>query len=146
MRSVCEHLSAMAAPERQIRGGDATVKLRDPLRGALFDTFSLGIYGTYWYYQVNKELAALGRARGTDELGTKPVNSLLALLPGILLLLVPFLVSGNRTAKRVRAAQRIAGVGETIDTTRATLALIPFPVAVYYIQRELNRVWAAETA
>jgi hypothetical protein len=116
------------------------------VKSGLLDAATLGIYGTYWFYAVNKELAALGRARGTDELGTNPTNSLLALLPGILLLLIPFLISGNNTAKRVRTAQRLSGAGETIDTAKATAAMIPFPIAVYYVQKELNRVWAAENA
>lgn len=114
------------------------------MKSGLLDAATLGVYGTYWFYAVNKELAELGRARETEELGTKPGNSLLALLPGIALAMVPFLISGNNTAKRVRAAQRLSGAGETIDTAKATVAMVPFPLAVYYCQKELNRAWEAE--
>ena len=135
----------MAAPERQIRGGDATVKIRDPLRAALLDAATLGIYGAYWFYAANKELAALGRARGTEELGTRPMNSFLALLPGFVLLLIPFLVSGYRTAERVKAAQRRAGLPETVNSAAVVPMLILFPFALHHLQRGMNEVWAAET-
>lgn len=135
----------MAAPELQIRGGDGVVKLRSPVRSALLDVVTIGIYGFYWYYAVNKELAALGRARGsTERLGDDPRKSFLALLPGILLL-VPFLISGYNTAERVRAAQHGSGAGESINSAVAAVTmLVFFPVAIFYVQGELNKVWARE--
>jgi len=135
----------MAAEERQIRDGDATVKVRNPVNAALLDVVTIGIYGFYWYYQVNKELAALGRARGTEELGTKPMNSFWALMPGFLIL-VPFLISGYNTGERVQAAQRGSGAGETINPVVAVVAMFFFfPIAVFLVQQELNKVWEAET-
>jgi hypothetical protein len=135
----------MAAEERRIRGGDATVKVRSPVNGALLDAVTIGIYGFYWYYQVNKELAALGRARGTQELGTKPMNSFWAIMPGFLVL-VPFLISGYNTGERVQAAQRGSGAGESINPIVAiVLMFVFFPIGIFYTQKELNRVWEAET-
>ena len=31
---------------------------------------TFGIYGIFWYYYANKELAEIGKAHNTDELGT----------------------------------------------------------------------------
>ncbi len=133
--------------ERQIRGGDADakIKLRSPVNSAIFDVITIGIYGFYWYYQVNKELAALGRARGSEELGTNPKNSLWAIFPGFLVI-VPFAISGYNTGERVRAAQRGSGAGETINSIAAVVGwLVLFPIGIFYVQQELNKVWEAET-
>jgi hypothetical protein len=135
----------MAVEERQIKGGDATVKVRNPVNSALIDVVTIGIYGFYWYYQVNKELAALGRARGTEDLGTKPMNSFWAIMPGFFVL-VPFLISGYNTGERVQAAQRGSGTGESINPIVAiVLMFFFFPIGIFYTQQELNKVWAAET-
>ena len=115
------------------------------MNSALFDAFSLGIYGFYWYYQTNRELADLGRARGTTDLGENPTNSFLAAFPGFFLLL-PFFISVNNMANRVRAAQRLAGEDEDISNAAAVLLSIPFPLAIYYLQKRLNGVWERETA
>ncbi|HEX8066654.1 MAG TPA: DUF4234 domain-containing protein [Thermoleophilaceae bacterium] len=135
----------MAPPEVAIRGGDARVKLRNPVTSAVLDAVTLGVYGFFWYFYVNRELAALGRARGTSELGDNPRNSLLALFPGILVL-VPALISMLNTGERVEAAQRLAGRETSINTAAATIAmLVFFPIGIYYVQTELNKVWEVET-
>lgn len=135
----------MAPPELQIRGGDATVKLRNPVTSAILDAVTIGIYGFYWYYAINKELAALGRARGTTELGEKPMNSFWAIMPGFLVL-IPFLISGYNTGERVQAAQRGSGAGESINPIVAIVAMAAFfPIGVFYVQQELNKVWERET-
>src|SRR5215210_6912539 len=69
----------MAAPEVQLKNGDARVKIRNPVTCLILDIVTLGIYGLFWWYYTNRELADLGRARGTDELGDNPTNSVLAL-------------------------------------------------------------------
>lgn len=134
----------MAAQELRIRQGDEPVKLRDPVRAGLLDAVTLGVYGVFWYFYVNRELAALGRARGTAELGASPGTSLLALLPG-LLLIVPAVISFRNTAVRVQAARRLSGGEPTISAgVAALILLLLFPVGIWYVQRELNAVWAAE--
>ena len=60
------------AEEIQIAGTGAMAKTRDPLGVALLSLVTLGIYAIFWYYFVNREMADLGRARGTDELGDSP--------------------------------------------------------------------------
>jgi hypothetical protein len=120
----------------------ATVKARDPLRSALFDLFALGIYGFYWHYATNRDLAERGRAGGTSELGDNPTLSLLAALPGILVL-IPFFVSTYNTAQRINAARRLAGLPEDVNPVLAVVASIPYPIAIYYLQKRLNEAYAA---
>jgi hypothetical protein len=136
----------MAPPERRIRDGEASVKLRSPLNSALFDVITLGIYGFYWFYVTNRDLAELGRSRGTTDLGENPMNSFLAAMPGVFIL-VPFIISGYNTAERVRAAQRISGVGENLSSAAAVVAMVLFfPIAIFYVQKRLNDVWERETS
>jgi hypothetical protein len=137
----------LAAPEATIKGGDARVKLRNPVNSAIFDLITFGIYGLYWYYQVNREMADLGRARGTAELGDNPTTSLLALIPGGFVI-VPAVISMWNTCKRVQAAQRVAGQAEPqLNNVLAFLLfLLLAPVGIWYIQSELNNVWQAETS
>jgi hypothetical protein len=118
------------------------VKRRDPLRSALLDIVTFGIYGFYWFYVTNRDLAELGRARGTTELGENPMNSFLAAMPGFFVL-IPFFASVYNTADRVRAAQRLTGTEEDMSNTAAVLLSIPFPAAIYYFQKRLNRIWDA---
>jgi len=123
------------------------VKVRDPVRSGVLDLVTLGVYGVCWYFYVNRELASLGRARGRAELGDSPGTSLLALFPG-LLLIVPAVISFRNTVRRVQAASRLAGREPTISASLglSALLLLVFPVGVWYVQRELNEVWLAEAS
>jgi len=114
----------------------------------LLDLVTLGIYGFVWYYRVHRELADLGRARGTSELGDSPRTSLLAVMPGFLLV-VPLVVSFWNAPQRVAAAQQLMGSPEPqrVNTVLAfILMLIVFPAGAAYMQAQLNRVWAAQGA
>ena len=140
------HAADVAAIAAPIRDADASVKLRDPARSGLFDLLTLGIYGIFWFYYVNRELADLGRARGTSELGDDPQKSLLAMFPG-LLVLVPAAVSFHNFRGRVRAAQRLAGVEPASRSALASVVLLVlFPIGIYVEQTELGKVWAREAA
>lgn len=108
---------------------------RDPLKCALFDALTLGIYGFYWHYATNKALAERGH-------GDNPTNSLLAGLPGILVL-VPFFVSTYNTAQRINALRRESGLAEDVNAGLATVLAIPYPFAIYYMQKRLNEAWEA---
>src|ERR671915_121453 len=123
----------MAATELTIRGSDAQVKLRDPLISGLLDLVTIGIYGIWWYYQVHREMADLGRTRGTSELGENPTNSLLALMPGAFIL-VPAVITLWNAGKRGQAAQRLAGQAEPqLNNVVAFALLLLFaPVGIWY--------------
>src|SRR3954453_13002778 len=99
----------MAAAEIQIADTGSTAKTRDPLGGALLTLLTLGVYFFVWYYKVNREMSELGRARGTDELGDNPVNSVLAVRLGALII-VPAIVSLYNTFLRPQKAARLPGV------------------------------------
>lgn len=132
------------AEEVQIRNSNEMAKVRNPLAPALLPFVTFGIYSFVWYFKINKEMAALGRARGTSELGDNPAMSLLAVLVGWIILVPPF-VSLYNTSKRVEAAQRLAG---RQDPTSAgllfVLTIFISPVAFYMMQDGLNKVWASE--
>jgi len=133
------------AEEVQIAGSGSTAKTRDPLGVALLVLVTLGIYWFVWYYKANREMADLGRARGTDELGDNPGNSLLAVTLGALII-VPAIISVYNTFQRVQAAARLNGV-EPLNGLIALLLYIflgiGFPA---YLQSALNRVWGTQPA
>ena len=132
------------AAEVQIADTGSTATTRDPLGVALLTLLTLGIYFFVWYYKVNREMSELGRARGTDELGDNPGNSLLAVTLGALII-VPALVSVYNTFQRTQAAARLTGVEPLngwIAVAFYLLLGIGFPA---YLQSGLNKVWGAQT-
>src|SRR5437660_7731394 len=133
----------MAEPV-QISGSSAVGKIRNPL-GVVGLTFvTLGIYFFVWYYKVNKEMAEMGRARGTDELGTSPTTSLMAILFGWILLLIPPLVSEYKTCGRLNAAERQFGLQGMEAGLLFLLWVLLGPVGHYIFQSNLNKVLQAQ--
>ena len=61
---------------------ERTAKLRHPVAVPVLTVVTLGIYGIYWWYQVNREMVDLGQARNADGLGDNATMSLLAMFPG----------------------------------------------------------------
>src|SRR5688572_20268355 len=127
------------AQEVLIAGGPSRAKIRNPwgVFGLLLIT--LGIYGIFWWYYINREMRDYGQATGHD-LGQNPTNSVLAVFPGGLII-VPALISYWNGTKRAQAAQRVAGV----PLLSGWIALILFVLIgiAYppYVQSELNKVW-----
>jgi hypothetical protein len=104
----------MAAPEVPIRGGDAQVKLRNPVN---------------------------------TELGDSPATSVLAIVPGALIIVPPF-VTYWTTNGRILKSQAMANVpaGEQINQAVSFILLLVFaPIGIWWMQNELNKVWARET-
>jgi hypothetical protein len=134
----------MAAPEVPLKTGGANVKLRNPVTVLLLDLVTIGIYGLFWWYYVNREMADLGRAKGTSELGENPTNSVLAIFPGALII-VPAIITMINTGKRVKAGQRLSGQREEANEWIGLLLLLVFaPVGLWYLQEQLNKVWEVE--
>lgn len=75
-----------------IQGTSYEGKVRNVLAPVGLSIITLGIYGFVWYYKTNKELAEIGRAHDTEELGTSPGTSVLAVTLGAIII-VPALVS-----------------------------------------------------
>ncbi|MGN6254552.1 MAG: DUF4234 domain-containing protein [Solirubrobacterales bacterium] len=130
------------AYEMKIRDTEHEVKVRNPWAVALLPIVTLGIYHLVWWYRINKELKAYGEAKGYD-LGQNPVNSLLALVPGFLILIPP-LVTYWRGTKRVQGASKIARQ-EPVSGWLALILYLIIPLALpAYLQVSLNNVWQQE--
>jgi len=127
------------AYEMNIRGTQQEVKVRSPWAVALLPIVTFGIYHFVWWYKINKELKAYGEAKGYD-LGQNPTASLLALIPGFLLI-VPPLVSYWRGTKRVQGASKIAGQEPVSGWLSLILYLLIAPAFWAYLQVSLNNVW-----
>jgi hypothetical protein len=130
------------AYEMKLRGTEHEVKVRNPWAVALLPIITLGIYHFVWWYKINKELKAYGEAKGYD-LGQNPTNSLLALVPGFLIV-VPPLVSYWRGTKRVQGASKIAGREAVSGWITLILYLLLSPAMFAYLQVSLNNIWEQE--
>jgi hypothetical protein len=132
-----------------VRIGDTghTAKIRHPVAVPIFSFITLGIYYIYWWYQVNREVVDLGRARNVTGLGDNPTLSLLAVFPGVLVIFPPFFTLYNGV-QRFQRAQRVT-LGDSTLNGWIVLALIvaSFVVGITafimpgYIQAELNKIW-----
>lgn len=121
----------------------STAKVRNPWLVLIFTTISFGIYGWFWWYQVNRELAEFGKVRGTTELGDRPGLSTAAYSIGAFVF-VPLVITVITTNRRaIRAQERT--VGRSLKTWVAVLLWV-FTLGIggpVYLQRELNKVWRA---
>jgi len=131
------------AQEVKIAATDATAKIRNLFAVAILPIVTIGIYFFFWWYFIHRELRDYGRAKNTDELGTSPGTSLLAVTLGALII-VPALVSIYRGFKRVQAAQRLAGVEQLNGWIGLILFLVFSPALNAYMQSGLNAVWQKE--
>lgn len=133
------------AEEVQIQGTQATAKIRNPLGVIGLALITFGIYGIFWYYFINREMADFGRARGTTELGDSPGKSVLAVTLGALVI-VPALISLYNTCKRAETTARMAGdPGPTAAGLLFILYIFISPVALWMIQDMLNKAWQAQS-
>jgi hypothetical protein len=131
------------ADEVAIPNTQSTAKIRHPLGPIGLSIITLGIYGIYWWYAINREMADLGRGAGTDELGDNPVLSVLAVTIGALVLIPPFFSLWG-TAKRIEKSQnRVLGSNNFSPVLAFVLALIPLVslVVPFLMQSNLNQVW-----
>jgi hypothetical protein len=87
----------------------------------------------------------MGKARNTDELGTSPGTSLLAVLVGWIIIVPPFLSFYN-TWKRKEAAEKLTGQTGMEPGLGFLLSWLLGPVGVYILQRDLNAVVTAQAA
>jgi hypothetical protein len=114
---------------------------RNPL-GVLGLTFiTLGIYGLYWYYKVNEEIL-----RYTKDDTISPTRSLLAVFPGALIIVPPFIAFYNTANHIVRMQQRRDLTSQISPALVVILGIIIFIGMAAYVQEHLNRVWDAASA
>jgi hypothetical protein len=132
------------AEEIAIRGSNYPAKQRNPLAPFGLAIITLGIYGIFWYYFVNKELAELGKARGTDELGDSPGTSVLAVTLGALII-VPAILSYWGTWKRHEAGRKMFGVQQGVEPVPGfLLMLFIWPAGAYFLQAGQNALLEAQ--
>ncbi len=130
------------AYEMKLPGTTEEVKVRNPWAVALLPFVTFGIYHFVWWYKINKELKAYGEAKGYD-LGQNPTNSLLALVPGFLII-VPALITYWRGTQRVQGAAKVAG-REPVNGWIVLVLYLLLPLGMwFYLQSALNDIWAQE--
>ncbi len=124
----------------QIPGTENNAKICNVVGvGALAFFFSI-IYLWIFWYRINKELAAYGQSKGTEECGTSPGKSLLAVTLGALII-VPAIISFFRTHKRLVAAQKLAGLEPLNGWISVILYLVFSPAWLAYMQSGANPIW-----
>jgi hypothetical protein len=126
-----------------IQGASSTAKIRSPVWVAVLTLITLGIYGIFWWYFIHRELRDYGRAKGTDELGTSPGMSTLAVSLGALII-VPAIIGLVRGFKRVQTAQRMNGIEPINGWIGLILIILIYPAFYGYMQSGLNPVWQAQ--
>ena len=131
------------AEQVPIPGSEQGAKIRNIFVVVILLIVTLGIYGIFWWYFVNREMADLGRSRQTNELGTSPGTSVLAITLGAFVI-VPAILSLIGTFKRVQATQRLTGRTEVLNGWIALILLLVVAPAFYaYLQSGLNSSWEA---
>jgi Domain of unknown function (DUF4234) len=128
-----------------IRGSSHPGKIRHPLGVIGLSFITLGIYFWVWYYMTNKELAEIGRAHNTEELGDSPGTSLLAMTLGAFIIVPPFVSLWNYS-KRVDAAVRLTGQRQRLEQPiMFVLWVFLGVVSMYLTQESLNDVLRAQS-
>jgi drug/metabolite transporter (DMT)-like permease len=125
--------------EVQISGTNAVGKIRNPLGVIGLTLITFGIYWIFWYYYTQKELAEMGRVRNTEELGTAPGTSVLAVTLGAFIIVPPF-VSIYNAAKRLDAARRLTGQEGMEPGLLFLLWIFISPIGLYIYQSDMNKV------
>ena len=131
------------AEEVMIRGTNATAKKRNPVGVLALNFITLGIYGVFWWYFINREMAELGRANNTTDLGDNPGMSVLAVTLGSFILVPPFVSLWN-TCKRIEKSQNLVLGQNNFSPVLAlvlTLLLITAFIPPILMQSNLNQVW-----
>jgi len=96
---------------------------------------TLGIYSYVWIYKVNDE----ARRFLKDE-SIRPVMSVLAFIPGAILIIPPF-VTIYRTGKRIARMEAAAGSPNRAEPVVGLILGFVFSLYSLYYQDHLNGLW-----
>lgn len=122
-------------------GNGKTAKIRSPWFVGIIGLLTVGIYLIFWWYFVNREMADYGRAKGTDELGTSPGLSVLAVTLGWLVV-VPGVMTTINTFRRAQKTQSLAGESPVINGWIGLILFVIITPAYHaYVQSGLNSAW-----
>jgi hypothetical protein len=113
---------------------ERAVKRRDPGIAWALSIITLGIYFLFWYYLVNRELSD-----DFPDVEVSPLGAVAAVTVGGLIVVPPF-VSTYNTGRRIRVAQRAAGVEPTCRPWVGLLLMFVLGLHVAYYQLKLNTV------
>jgi hypothetical protein len=111
---------------------------RNPLVVLGLTLITLGIYGFYWFYKVNEEIK-----RYTGDQTISPSRSLLAVIPGFLLIVPPYIAYYNTANHVVRLEERHGIASQISPALVVILGLVIWIGMAAYMQEHLNRVWDA---
>lgn len=134
------------ADEVLINGSDKRAKIRHPWSVVGLTIITLGIYGIFWWYYINRELRDLGRARNVSGLGDSPGVSCAAFALGGWAFSIPVIWTIVTTSIRVQRGQRVAlGEGTLNGWIAGLLWVFTLGIGgVVYTQSQLNRIWEEE--
>jgi hypothetical protein len=136
-------------------------KVRNPWAVFGFSIVTGFIYTCFWWYLINRELAAYGRTKGID-LGSKPWLSALAFTFGVvviwlviifvnqpvnpILVVIPLVWTIVTTTRRLQKAQVASGEQDPLSGWVASAVWIFVGVIAgpSYTQWHLNKVWEKE--
>ncbi len=130
----------MAVEDIRVRG--VAVRKRGPVITWLLLFVTLGIYGLFHWYYINREMRDVSAAMGTPFANT-PGMSVLALFPGGIVV-VPAIWTWVTTARRARDLRVAALGGQVGEVTSVPLAvLLAFIYALNhpYLQASLNATY-----
>ena len=111
---------------------------RNPLGVLGLTIITLGIYGLYWFYKVNEELKRFER----DD-SISPARSLLAVIPGFLLIVPPFIAYYNTANHVLKDEERLGIQSQISPALTVVIVLVIWMGMAAYVQEHLNRVWDA---
>src|SRR4029078_3803805 len=93
---------------------ERTAKIRHPVAVPVLTVITIGIYGIYWWYQINREMVDLGKARNAHGTGDNATTSLLDAFPALLILAPPY-VSLYNGIKRMQRSQEVTTGDVTLN-------------------------------
>jgi Domain of unknown function (DUF4234) len=96
---------------------------------------TIGIYSYVWIYKVNDEAR-----RFLKDDSIRPVMSVLAFIPGAILIIPPF-VTIYRTGKRIARMEAAAGSPNRAEPVVGLILGFVFSLYSLYYQEHLNGLW-----
>ncbi|HEU4464817.1 MAG TPA: DUF4234 domain-containing protein [Gemmatimonadota bacterium] len=111
---------------------------RNPLGVLGLTIITLGIYGLYWYYKANEEIQ-----RYTKDMTISPSRSLLAVIPGALIIVPPFIAYYNTANHLVEMQQKRGLPSQVSPALVVVLGIVLWWGMGAYVQEHMNRVWDA---
>jgi Domain of unknown function (DUF4234) len=123
-------IEAPAAAGARGRQQALTIRPRSPVRAAVLSLVTFSLYGFWWWWDVSRQLKALGQP-------AHPWRALAAVTVGWLAAVPPFR-SVQRTATMIGAAQRRTGMASTVNASAAvTIAAVAAAGAITWVATSL---------